>query len=81
MPEPMISARHPEVLTLAPGTYSWCVCGHSKKGALCDGSHMGRGFCPQTFVIEEERKVALCQCRHTKNPPYCDGTHKTLPEA
>lgn len=83
MPEPVITARQPERITLSAGSYSWCTCGHTKKGALCDASHIGKGFCPQTFVIDategESRTVGLCQCRHTKNLPYCDGSHRALP--
>lgn len=78
MNEPHIAAKVPAVLTLEPGTYSWCSCGYSQNQPFCDGAHMGKGFCPTTLTIEETRKVALCQCKYTQNPPYCDGAHRNL---
>lgn len=65
----------PYNLKLAPGTYSWCACGKSKKQPLCDGSHNGTDFSPTTFTITETNNYTLCGCKKTKNPPYCDGSH------
>jgi CDGSH-type Zn-finger protein len=80
--EPHITACRPAFVTLEAGTHEWCTCGHSKDSrGLCDGSHIGKGFCPKLFTLEREKRVALCLCRHSQNPPYCDGTHNHLPGA
>ncbi len=78
MSEPHIAEKRPAVLTLEPGTYAWCQCGHSKKQPYCDGSHAGTGFAPHRFTVEETKQVALCNCKHTQNKPFCDGTHSKL---
>ena len=78
MNDPIIAAKKPAVIELAPGTYSWCRCGRSKNQPFCDGSHKGTGLSPIQFTCDEKKRVALCQCKHTGNPPYCDGTHSKL---
>lgn len=78
MNSPRIAAKEPAVLNLEPSIYSWCTCGYSEFEPFCDGAHIGKGFCPQTFVVEKTAQVALCQCKHTKNPPFCDGSHRQL---
>ena len=78
MEKPVIAAKQPAVLELAPGTYHWCACGRSKNQPFCDGSHKGTGFTLKESATTEKKTVALCQCKQTKNPPFCDGTHKTL---
>lgn len=72
---PALDRSGPQVVELKPGIYSWCTCGYSQKGALCDGSHMGKGACPETFIVETNCKRALCQCLKTETRPYCDGSH------
>ena len=78
MSEPTIAVRHPAILELEPGTYSWCACGRSKDQPFCDGSHAGTDFQPVEFTLEQKTKLALCQCKHSGNKPMCDGTHKRL---
>ena len=80
MSEPHIASRAPIVLTLEPGTYSWCACGRSKTQPFCDGSHEGSGFEPRELVITAPTRISLCACKHTKNAPKCDGSHKSLPQ-
>ncbi len=80
MNKPKIAARQPVQLKLAPKTYWWCACGHSKNQPFCDGSHRtsGTGLTPHKFDITEEQEIWLCMCKHTGNPPYCDGMHCKL---
>ena len=66
---------HPLVTRLEPGSYSFCMCGRTKTPPFCDGSHMGTGYSPLEFVIEEATDVSLCSCGLTRTPPYCDGSH------
>jgi CDGSH iron-sulfur domain-containing protein 3 len=78
MNEPVIADKRPVVLELEPGVYSWCSCGHSKNQPFCDGSHIGKGFCPVTVNIEETKRVAMCLCKHSQNGAFCDGSHSKL---
>lgn len=78
MAHPKIAGTTPILLTLEPGEYYWCRCGHSTKQPYCDGSHEGTGMSPMPFTIDEQKKVALCLCKHTSNPPFCDGAHRKL---
>jgi uncharacterized membrane protein YphA (DoxX/SURF4 family)/CDGSH-type Zn-finger protein len=73
------------VMTLAPGRYSWCSCGYSKKQPFCDDSHRAEENATNRrsykFEVLEEAEIPFCMCRHTGNPPYCDNTCKTLAAA
>jgi CDGSH-type Zn-finger protein len=75
---PRIVDLKPLSLTLAPGRYSWCSCGYSKKQPFCDDSHRAEENATNRrsykFEVLEEAQVAFCMCRHTGNPPYCDRT-------
>lgn len=75
MSKPDCPQDFPYSLELAPGNYSWCACGKSKKQPLCDGSHSGTDFFPKPFTVAEQKTVSLCGCKKTKNPPFCDGSH------
>lgn len=78
MSTPGIPAKLPVVLDLAPGTYFWCACGHSKNQPFCDGSHQGTTFEPIEFEVAEQKRVALCMCKHAGKKPFCDGSHRNL---
>jgi CDGSH-type Zn-finger protein len=78
MDTPIIAERRPAVLTLEPGTYSWCACGRSKNQPFCDNSHLVTDITPVEFTITEKKTVTLCRCKQTKTKPYCDGSHKFL---
>lgn len=80
MAEPKIAAKSKIVLTLEPGEYWWCRCGHSQNQPFCDGLHktVEGGFSPVKFEITETQRVGLCRCKHTKDQPWCDDTHLEL---
>ncbi|MCX7722325.1 MAG: CDGSH iron-sulfur domain-containing protein [Verrucomicrobiae bacterium] len=76
--QPRPAQLEPYVIEMAPGTYSWCSCGRSKREPFCDGSHKGTQFRPVKVTFTEPRTIAWCGCKRTKTPPYCDGTHAGL---
>lgn len=78
MDKPVIADKEPAVMELKPGVYHWCSCGKSDTQPFCNGSHMGTGFEPVMFQVDETKQVALCNCKHTKTKPFCDGTHQSL---
>jgi CDGSH iron-sulfur domain-containing protein 3 len=79
MPTPHIADTRPVVLDVEPGTYSFCTCGYSKTQPYCDGSHIGKGFVPETLTIDTPQKIAFCQCKHSQKGHQCDGSHRNLP--
>lgn len=78
MADPKIAQKAPYVMTVHPGKYFWCACGHSSSQPYCDGSHKGTEFSPVAIEITEEKKVAWCGCKHSANKPFCDGAHSKL---
>jgi CDGSH-type Zn-finger protein len=77
--KPVIAGLRSIKLETEPGTYFWCVCGHSKKQPFCDGSHRVTSFVPLVVKIDEKKLVKWCSCKHTKTPPFCDHSHRELP--
>jgi len=74
---PVVAAKVPSAVELEAGTsYAFCACGRSKSQPFCDGSHVGTGMGPKTFVADETTKAYLCACKHSQSTPFCDGTHK-----
>lgn len=59
-------------------TIAFCMCGKSKNGPYCDGSHEGTGITPKVITYDEDSTVYACGCRQSKGLPFCDGTHATL---
>ncbi len=55
--------------------YYWCVCGLSKDGIFCDGSHKKTNFQPMKFTVKENKTYFLCSCKKTNSKPFCDGSH------
>lgn len=69
------SVNQPAMLTLKPGNYLYCVCGHSKSQPFCDGSHQGTKFQPVRFTIQRKKEYRLCQCKLCAHAPFCDNSH------
>ncbi len=80
MDQPKIADRKPVQVNLDAGEHHWCACGLSKNQPFCDGAHVGSGFAPKAFRVEEPGEAYLCLCKHTGNPPFCDGAHASLPD-
>lgn len=71
--------NHPYEIKAKPGeTIAFCMCGKSKNGPFCDGSHKGSGIVPKVITYDKETTIFACGCQESKNRPFCDGTHKSL---
>lgn len=57
---------------------AFCMCGQSKNGPYCDGSHKDTGITPQVVKFDEDKKVFACGCQQSGKRPYCDGAHTRL---
>ena len=66
----------PKIVELTAGEHWICMCGHSKNGNFCDGSHKGSGVEPKRVLMNAAGKTAVCTCGKTKTDPVCDGSHK-----
>ena len=70
-----------EIKAKKGGTIAFCMCGKSKNGPYCDGSHEGTGITPKVVSYDEDSMIYACGCRQSKGLPLCDGTHTTLTES
>ncbi|WP_298775311.1 glutamate synthase-related protein [uncultured Shewanella sp.] len=61
-------------------TKAFCMCGMSKNGPFCDGSHKGTETTPAVITFEENKTIYACGCKQSANRPFCDGSHKNLSE-
>ena len=61
-------------------TVSFCMCGKSLNGPLCDGNHRGSGIGPKTITFDKDTTLHICGCQQSNNRPMCDGTHKSISE-
>jgi CDGSH-type Zn-finger protein len=57
------------------------MCGLSKNGTFCDGSHKTTDITPQVVTFDEDKTVYACGCQQSGKKPYCDGTHKNIKES
>ncbi|MBT5187109.1 MAG: CDGSH iron-sulfur domain-containing protein [Kordiimonadaceae bacterium] len=57
---------------------AFCMCGLSKSGPFCDGSHKGSGEKPEVIKFDADRSIMVCGCRQSKRRPLCDGSHNSL---
>ncbi len=56
-------------------TKAFCMCGASKNGPYCDGSHQGTGKRPEVIKFDQDKTVFVCGCQKSAKAPFCDGTH------
>lgn len=59
-------------------TKAFCMCGLSKNGPYCDGSHKTTSITPKVVTFDESKTIYACGCQASKNRPYCDGSHKNI---
>ena len=57
---------------------AFCMCGQSKNGPYCDGTHTRVGGRPHVEKFDADKTIYVCGCQQSGNRPYCDGTHETL---
>jgi len=69
-----------EIDVKAGETKAFCMCGLSKNGPFCDGSHKETGKSPEIVTFDEDKTIYVCGCQQSGNRPYCDGTHSTITE-
>ena len=70
----------PFVIDVSDGdTKAFCMCGLSKNGPFCDGSHRSTDITPKVISFEEDKTLYVCGCQQSANKPFCDGTHTKLP--
>lgn len=68
--------NEPFVIEVKEGqTKFFCMCGLSKNGPFCDGSHSGTEFEPMKVKFDKDKKIWACGCQKSAKRPYCDGTH------
>lgn len=71
--------NEPFVIDVKAGeTKAYCMCGLSKNGPYCDGSHSTTDKEPKVVSYEEDKVVYVCGCQQSSNRPFCDGTHSKL---
>lgn len=61
-------------------TKAFCMCGLSKNGPFCDGSHKTTDITPKVITFDEDKTIYACGCQQSNNKPFCDGSHKNLPK-
>lgn len=71
--------NEPFVIEIEEGdTKAFCMCGLSKNGPFCDGSHKTTDITPKVVTFKEDKTIYACGCQQSKNRPYCDGSHNNL---
>lgn len=70
---------HPFAIEVKAGDkIAFCMCGQSKNGPYCDGTHKGTEFSPRLETFDKDKTVMMCGCTQSAKRPYCDGTHLKL---
>ena len=57
---------------------AFCMCGLSRNGPFCDGSHKATDVRPHVIAFDEDQTIFVCGCRQSAKRPFCDGTHRSL---
>jgi len=57
---------------------AFCLCGQSKNGPYCDGSHTDTDITPEVVMFDKDKTIHACGCGQSANRPYCDGSHTNL---
>ena len=73
--------KQPFIIDVKKGeTKAFCMCGLSKNGPFCDGTHAkeNTGKTPSVVTFDEDKKIAACGCCQSANRPYCDGSHTKI---
>ena len=66
----------PFILNVSSGDIkAFCMCGLSKTGPLCDGTHKITYIKPEVVKVTEDTRLRVCGCQKSKRLPYCDGSH------
>ncbi|MDI1495215.1 MAG: zinc finger CDGSH-type domain protein [Cenarchaeum symbiont of Oopsacas minuta] len=67
----------PVIMTPKSGEIiAYCMCGLSKNGPVCDGSHKDTGTTPHVIKYDANERISACGCKSSNTLPICDGTHK-----
>lgn len=73
----MENINKPQVIEIKKGeSKAFCLCGLSKNGSFCDGSHATSGKKPHIITAQEDQRVYICACKKSAQLPFCDGSHK-----
>ncbi|MBT5074341.1 MAG: CDGSH iron-sulfur domain-containing protein [Kordiimonadaceae bacterium] len=57
---------------------AFCMCGLSKNGPFCDGSHTVTDMKPEVVKFTEDKRLKVCGCQQSGSRPFCDGSHNKL---
>jgi CDGSH-type Zn-finger protein len=59
-------------------TKAFCMCGLSKTGPFCDGSHRTTDKRPNVVKFDSDKTIYACGCQQSQKRPFCDGSHSKL---
>lgn len=52
-------------------TIAFCMCGNSKNGPYCDGSHKGTGISPNVITYDKDTSVHACVVVNNQRTDQC----------
>lgn len=75
----MEKQNKPHQITVKAGSkMAFCMCGLTKNGVYCDGSHKESDKSPKLMSFDKDSTIYICACQQSGNKPMCDGSHKSL---